>query len=182
MAKNVGKAFEADWKKSVPDYCLLIRLPDPPHSFTKRSDTRFSVKNPCDYICYDSESRLLYCLELKTTSSKSMSFENIHSDEKDNKMIHRHQTKALLEFSKYEGVIAGFVFNFRHFEGEPNYNEMTYFMEANDFQRMCDSINKKSFNEIDAVLYGARRIDGKKKRTRFSWDVDGLLKSQRDNK
>ena len=111
-----------------------------------------------------------------------MSFENIHSDEKDNKMIHRHQTKALLEFSKYEGVIAGFVFNFRHFEGEPNYNEMTYFMEANDFQRMCDSINKKSFNEIDAVFYGARRIDGKKKRTRFSWDVDGLLKSQRNNK
>ena len=49
MASNVGKKFEEDIKKSIPDYCLTIRIPDPPQSFTKRSDTRFSVKNPFDF-------------------------------------------------------------------------------------------------------------------------------------
>ena len=48
----------------------------------------------------------------------------------------------------------------------------------NDFLKMTKSIDKKSFNEIDAALYGAKRIDGVKKRTRFSWDIDGFLKSQ----
>ena len=29
MASNVGKKFEEDIKKSIPDYCLTIRIPDP---------------------------------------------------------------------------------------------------------------------------------------------------------
>lgn len=178
MTKNSGKIFEEAIKSSIPSYCLLIRLPDPPQSFVQSKSTRFSHKNPCDYICYDSENKKLWCLELKTTSSKSMSFENIHNNDSESKMIHRHQTRGLLEFSKYDGVVAGFIFNFRHFEGEPNYNEMTYFMEVNDFQKMCDSIGKKSFNEIDAILYGAKKIKGVKKRTRFKWDIDEFFKSQ----
>lgn len=176
MTKNVGKRFEEDVKKSMPSDCLIIRLPDPPQSFVKSKTTRFSHKNPCDYICYNSEDGKLWCLELKTTSAKSISFENIHNNDDDNKMIHRHQTKGLLEFSKYDGVVAGFFFNFRHFEGEENYNEMTYFMEVNRFQNMCDSIGKKSFNEVDAIMNGAVKINGIKKRTRYSWDLESLFK------
>ena len=176
MAKNTGKIFESAIKSSIPPYCLLIRLPDPPQSFVQSKATRFSHKNPCDYICYDSDSGTLYCLELKTTGYKSMSFENIHNDDNESKMIHKHQTIGLLEFSKYNGVVSGFLFNFRHFEGEPNYNEMTYFMEVNDFQNMCDNIGKKSFNEVDIILNGAKRIDGTKKRTRFTWDMDSFFK------
>lgn len=176
MAKNTGKIFENAIKESIPSHCLLIRLPDPPQSFAKSSTTRFSRPNPCDYICYDSNSGKLWCLELKTTASKSMSFENIHTNDKESKMIHRHQTKGLLEFSKYNGVIAGFLFNFRHFEGKPNYNELTYFMEVNDFQNMCDNIGKKSFNEIDIILNGAIKVSGVKKRTRFNWNIDSLMR------
>ena len=176
MAKNTGKIFESAIKESIPNHCLLIRLPDPPQSFARSNTTRFSHKNPCDYICYNSEDNKLWCLELKTTSYKSMSFENIHNDDDDSKMIHRHQTRGLLEFSKYDGVVAGFLFNFRHFEGEPNYNEMTYFMEINDFQKMCDNIGKKSFNEMDIILNGAVKVDGNKKRTRYSWNIDSLLR------
>lgn len=176
MAKNTGKIFEGAIKSSIPSHCLLIRLPDPPQSFAQSKATRFSHKNPCDYLCYNSEDNKLWCLELKTTSSKSMSFENIHNDDSGIKMIHRHQIKGLLEFSKYDGVVAGFLLNFRHFEGEPNYNETTYFMEINDFQKMCDNINKKSFNEMDIILNGAIKVSGTKKRTRFNWNIDSLLR------
>lgn len=172
---NVGKRFEHDWSNSIPDYCLLIRLYDPPHSFTQRSDTKFSHKNPCDYICYNSKNNVMYCLELKTTSYKSMSFDDINNSEMQNKMVKKHQIKALLEFSKYDGVIAGFVFNFRHFENTEKYFETTYFQNINDFISMCNAINKKSFNEIDLVLNNAIKIDGKKKRTRYHWDISDFF-------
>lgn len=174
---NTGKIFESAIKDSIPEHCLIIRLPDPPQAFSKSNLTRFSHKNPCDYLCYNSHDGKLWCLELKTTASKSMSFENIHDDAKESKMIHAHQTKALLEFSKFDGVVAGFLFNFRHFEGEPNYVETTYFMEANDFQRMCDKIGKKSFNECDVILNGGVKVRGDKKRVRYKWDVESLFES-----
>lgn len=173
MAKNVGKVFEDAIKQSVPDYTLLIRLNDSPQAFKKSNLTRFTPKNPFDYICFDTQSRTLFCLELKSTSNKYMSFEDINSDEEENKMIHKHQIKGLLNASAYPNVVAGFLFNFRLPE-----NELTYFMEINKFKKMCESINKKSFNIMDAVLYGAEKINGFKKRTRWYWDLDGFLKSK----
>lgn len=176
--QNVGKKFEDAIKRSVPDYCLLIRIPDPPQSFTKRSDTRFSVKNPCDYICYDSKNRLLYCLELKTTSSKSMSFDNIKSDEEQNHMIHRHQIEGLMKFADFDNVVAGFLFNFRHFEGTDKSFETTYFQDVDSFNKMCDNVDKHSFNEIDLCMSGnIKKIIGQKKRTRYTWDLDSFFDS-----
>lgn len=174
--KNKGKIFEDDVKSSIPSHCLLIRLPDPPQSFVKSKSTRFSHKNPCDYVCYNSEDKRFWCIECKTTASKSISFESIYEDVDYEKMIHKHQTVSLLKFSEYEGVISGFLFNFRHFENSDKYNETTYFMEVNDFQKMCDKIDKKSFNEIDAILNGAVKVSGNKKRTRYKWDLESLFR------
>ena len=58
MAKNVGKIFESIIKSNAPSYLKIGRIPDPPQSFTQRSDTRFSKKNPYDYECYDSCHRI----------------------------------------------------------------------------------------------------------------------------
>lgn len=173
--KNTGKRFEADIKSSIPENVLLIRLPDPPQAFERNANTRFSHKNPCDYICYDSNTGKLWCLELKTTSAKSMGFEDIYTDKQESKMIHRHQTKSLLKFSAFNGVVSGFLFNFRHNQESDDYNEMTYFMEAPLFQKMCDNLGKKSFNEIDIILNGAIKVLGQKKRTRYSWDMASLF-------
>ena len=170
--KNAGKIFESDIKNSIPDYVLLIRLNDSPQAFEQNSMTRFTPKNPFDYVCFDTNSKTLFCLELKSTSNKYMSFEDIKSNEKQNKMIHKHQIEGLLKCSSYQGVVSGFLFNFRLQE-----NEITYFMEINKFQKMCDSIDKKSFNIIDVVMYGATKINGQKKRTRWRWDLDGFFKS-----
>jgi recombination protein U len=176
MAKNVGKIFEDSIKQSIPDNMFLVRLNDSPQAFKKSNLTRFTPKNPFDYICFNTESRTLFCLELKSTSNKYMSFEDIDSNEEQNKMIHKHQILGLLNASCYKNVVAGFLFNFR-LEDE----ELTYFMEINQFQKMCKSINKKSFNIMDAVLHGAQKINGFKKRTRWCWNLDEFFKSFDNN-
>lgn len=172
--RNTGKIFEQDFKQSVPDKSLLIRLPDPPQSFEKRSDTRFSHKNPCDYIIFDTVGKKLYCLELKTTKFKSMSFDDIEADRPQGKLIKKHQIEGLDRFSKFNGVVAGFVCNFRD---EKNNVERTYFIDIESFISMTARIDKKSFNEMDLVLNKAVKINGQKKITHYKWDVDGLFKS-----
>ena len=172
MAKNVGKIFEDQVKQSIPEHILLIRLNDSPQAFKQSNLTRFTPKNPFDYICFNTKTRTLFCLELKSTSNKYMSFEDIHSDKEQSGMIHKHQTLGLLKCSAYPNVIAGFLINFRLPE-----NELTYFIEVNQFQKMCESIGKKSFNIMDLVLFGAKKINGNKKITRWNWDLNELFES-----
>lgn len=173
MAKNVGKIFEDQFKASVPDYCFLQRLNDSPQAFKQSNLTRFTPQTPFDYICFDTNSRTLWCLELKTTKNKSIGFEDINSDKDEQKMIHRHQILGLQKASKYKNVYSGFLFNFRD---EINNMERTYFQEINDFDKMTKEINKKSFNELDLILYNAVKIIGEKKRVHYRWDIDDLLK------
>lgn len=174
MATNSGKIFEQDFKSSLPDYCLSIRLPDPPQSFTQRSDTKFSHKNPCDYILYDSNHNVLMPAELKTTKYKSMSFEDVNGDNTQNKMIHKHQILGLQSFAEYDGVVAGFFFNFRDDE---NNIQRLYFQNIDDFVDMTRKLSKKSFNELDLIISGnAVKISGEKKRTRYRWNIDEFFK------
>lgn len=170
---NTGKVFERQFKSSIPDYCYLQRIPDPPQSFAKSKTTKFSVKNPYDFIMYDSNSKHLFCFELKTTKYKSIGFEDINSNEKQNKMIHKHQIQGLYDASKYDGIVAGFILNFRD---ENKHIERTYFQEINSFLSMVNKINKKSFNELDLIVDGgALKIDGIKKRVNYTWNIDKFL-------
>ena len=173
MAKNSGKKFERQFVLSIPDYCLLVRIPDPPQSFVQDKSTRFSVKNPYDFLMFDSHRRTLYCLELKTTKYRSMSYEDVGLDARQNKMIHKHQILGLLNSSNYQNVRSGFLMNFRN---EEKGMERTYFQDINDFIRMTKKINKKSFNELDLIADGnAVKIDGIKKRVNYTWDIDKFL-------
>ena len=172
--KNTGKKFETQFKKSLPDYCFYQRIPDPPQSFVQSKATRFSVKNPYDCIVYNTVFRILYCIELKTTKYKSMAFEDIYSNEKQDKMIHKHQILGLAKASEYNGVVAGFFLNFRT-EKEDNTLERCYFIKIENFLSMCNNIDKKSFNEIDLINNGAIKVDGEKKRTNYVWDIEGLM-------
>lgn len=175
MSKNEGKIFEDDIRNSVPNYAKLLRLPDPPHSFTQRSDTKFSKKNPYDYECFDSIRRTLYCWELKSTHQKYIGFQ---TSEKDNRevLIKWHQIEGLTKAAQYKNVVSGFLLNFRLDNGE----QLVYFFDIKNFNKMRKNINKKSLNIMDAVLYGAVRINGYKKRTRWSWNIDEFLQSQTD--
>ena len=168
--QNAGKIFENAIKGSFPDYCLVIRLPDPPQSFGQSEGLRFSNKNPCDYVAFDSLHRKFLTLELKSTKSSSFSVQRIK--EEKSKMIKLHQIKALTEFAEYDHVIAGFIFNIRD---EKNATERTYFQYISDFNRMMSELNKASCNEKDIIAYNAIEIHGEKKRTRYTWKVDEFL-------
>lgn len=169
---NSGKVFEDDFKNSVDkDRCLLLRLNDQPQSFTKTA--KFSLKPPCDFVLYDSLTKLFVPIELKTTKYRSMSYEDINEENPVNAMIHKHQLEKLLEFSKYDGVKSGLLLNFRT---EETNIQRTYYISIQNFLDMCEKINKKSVNEIDLLNVGhAVKVDGAKKRSRYSWDICGLL-------
>lgn len=176
MAKNVGKNFESIIRKSCPNYVKVSRIPDPPQSFTQRSDTAFSVKNPYDYEIFDSIHRIEYCLELKTTSQKYLSYHTCEQDEKDKKNanIQWHQIEGLTKASEYDNVVAGFLCNFRLDNGE----QLLYFLHIKDFNRFRNDTDKKSINIMDVVLYNGVKINGTKKRVNYKWDLDEFFKNQ----
>lgn len=179
MAKNEGKIFETNLKSNAPSYLKIIRIPDPPQSFTKRSDTKFSKKNPYDFEAYDSIHRISYSLELKSTSQKYLTYHTCKEDEKEEKsaMISWHQIEGLTKASEYNNCIAGFMFNFRLDNGE----QLLYFMNIKDFNKFRINTNKKSLNIIDISLNGGIKIKGEKLRKNYRWNLDEFLEVQSKN-
>lgn len=173
MAKNVGKKFESIIKDDCPDYVKVTRIPDPPQSFTQRSDTAFSRKNPYDYELFDSLHRIEYCLELKSTSQKYLSYQTSKEDDK-NANIQWHQIDGLTKASEFNNVTAGFLCNFRLDNGE----QLLYFLHIKDFNRFLKDTNKRSINIMDIVLYGGVKIEGIKKRVNYHWKLDEFFESQ----
>ena len=179
MSKNVGKNFESIIKSNPPSYFKVVRIPDPPQSFTQRSDTRFSKKNPYDFECFDSKHRINYCLELKTTEQKYVSYHTCEEDEKEKKSanIKWHQIEGLTKASEYDNVIAGFFLNFRLDSGE----QLLYFMNIKDFNKFKKNTTKKSINIMDVALYGGIKINGEKLRVNYRWNLDEFLEFQSKN-
>ena len=177
--KNKGKIFEEDWKKSNPENSFLVRLHDSPQVFNQSDLTKFTVENMCDYISFDTTGCKLYCMELKSTCQKAMSFQTDEND-RSNKMIKWHQIKSLRKAGAYRNIVSGFVLNFRCFEDDKTkYFQTTYFMKIDDFDKMIQTCDKKSFNLIDVIKNGGIKVDGERKRTRYSWDIDGLYEKFR---
>ena len=176
MAKNEGKKFESLIKANAPSYLKVVRIPDPPQSFTKSSDTKFSKKNPYDFECFDSKHRINYCWELKTSSQKYMSYHTCEQEEKDDKSVNIqwHQIDGLTKASEYDNVIAGFLMNFRLDNGE----QLLYFLDVRDFNRFRKETDKKSINIIDIVLYNGVKINGEKLRVNYRWNLDEFLELQ----
>lgn len=167
IAINVGKVFEKNVQNSVPKYALMYRLPDSAQSFGGASKLRFSRKNPFDFMMWDSKRHILYALELKTVAGKSISFERSKDDSGE---IHCHQIVGLREWSKYDGIIAGFIIEFRQIE-------KTIFLAINDFDTLIGLIDKKSFNvsDIDNLNIPYFVIAQEKVRTNYKYDIESFL-------
>jgi recombination protein U len=172
MAKNVGKKFEDNWKASIPEDVYYLRLHDSANSFNQNSSTlRFSMKNPYDCQLFNGKTRTLYCLELKSASGKSMSFERKRGDNKSAN-IKYHQIESLTKAAQYDGMVVGLVMNFRFEEQD---TEVTYFQSITDFNKMINNITKKSFNLIDLLKYNPIKIEQTKKKVNYTYNVEKFL-------
>ena len=169
---NVGKRFEKNFKDSIPDFCLLCRLKDPPQAQNHTDTSVFSWNNPCDFFLFDSYNREFWCLELKSTKQKYISFESINSNNSQKKMIKKHQILGLKEYGRFNHVNAGFLINFRD---EENNEERTYYQDIHDFLDMYNKINKSSFNEIDLIMNKAVKVNGEKLRVNYRWNIHKLI-------
>lgn len=157
--QNEGKKFENDIKTSIPNTCWLYRLRDNASSFAGGENTRFTSSNICDYIMLDDITKTLFLIECKSTKGTSIPLT----------MIRENQIKGLEEASKHN-LIAGLLVNFR------NENNDTFFILINEYLNMMNTLNKKSFNIKDLEKIGVTRIECEKKRTRYRYDIEKMIR------
>ena len=143
----------------MPDTCWIYRLRDNASSFSGGNNTRFASSNICDYILFADMTRTLYLIECKSTKGTSVPLS----------MIRSNQIEGLQEASKHN-LVAGLIINFRN-----EYND-TFFITIDEFVDMTSSLNKKSFNIKDLESIGATRVESTKKRTRYTYNIENLVK------
>lgn len=145
--QNIGKIFEDNFKKSIPDNTYYLRLHDSSIGFDIENSTqRFALKSPYDCILYNNGR--MYCLELKTVKNGAISYTGA------NPKIKEHQVKELIKAASF-GCVAGFIVNFRN-------TEHTYFLPIAQFEFLRMESAKKSFNENDikglSILIPSRKL------------------------
>ena len=168
IGKSVGKVFEENWKKSVPENIWIYRPPDAAQSFNQSSNLRFSQKSPCDYMMFDGHH--FFCLELKSVSGKSISFERTRAKEEDKGEIHYHQIEYLKSCLNFQNIIPGLIIDFRS-------TDNTWFLHIKEWDILINSITKKSFNESDLLSYSHPLLISKKKlQVNYRYDVDKFIR------
>ena len=114
---------------------------------------------------YDGE--ILFCLELKTVSGKSISFERTKNDKG---IIHLYQIDSLKKLGKYKNVVSGLIIDFRK-------TDDTYFLNIKDWDNLINSITKKSFNKDDLLKYTIPILIKKEKlRVNYRYNIDFFIK------
>lgn len=110
----------------------------------------------------------LFCLELKSVSGKSISFERTKAKE-DKGEIHYHQIEYLKSCLNFQNVISGLIIDFR---GTNN----TWFLHIDQWDGLINSITKKSFNESDLLSYSHPLLISKRKlKVNYRYDVNKFI-------
>lgn len=160
MAQNEGKKFEEDIQNSIPENWWCYRLKDSSGSWSKTDKSRFTPKNMCDFIIFNTEKGYNYGIECKSFKGKSMPYGNLN-DVKGKKL------DALCDMSSKKNCCGGFILNFR------DLNE-TYWIEAVVLNAIKENSDRKSLSLGEVELYG-KYIPQKLKRVRYSYDFTRIL-------
>ena len=159
---NAGKEFEKDFRQSIPKNCYYRRFNDNALGFNiQASNQRFTTKSPYDSIIYHYP--YFYALELKSTQGKSISFGG------NSPMIKEHQIKELVKASHFEGVISGFVFNFRGCENR------TIFVPVHRFLEIARNNGKKSVNVNEFNNDNSIEIPNKLLKVHYKYDINTFM-------
>ena len=156
---NTGKRFETDFKSSIPEGVYYKKLADPAIGFDIASSTqRFAPKPPYDAVAC--KNGRMFALELKSSTTKSMSFKgkspNIKKDQVDNLIL-----------AEQAGAVAGLVLHFSKL-GE------TYFVWASKFKEVSESLGKSSINVSEVRDIGLP-IPTHKRKVTYWYELDCLF-------
>jgi len=124
---NPGKAFEADFAKSAPEWLDFTRLIDA-GGWGKADNLRFTPSNLCDFIAFSGKTHKLYKMELKSVAGISLPFGNINEKKLD-KLCDSGSASPL--------IIPCFVINYRKVEG-------TYIVKAARIKTFMETSPRKS--------------------------------------
>lgn len=148
-AKKEGNKFQEDFEKSVPSELLCERYKDAPSRFKK-------VHNPSDY--WINSGNFVLLVECKTTKNKSLPLANIGME----------QVWKMIERAYKKNTFGGFAINFRSIEE-------TYFVFLEDFIYWYLFIHDRESLSLSWIRQHGYRINSWKRRTRYRYDVVGLL-------
>lgn len=148
MANDAGKVFEQEVKASIPPDFYTERYKDDTAGF-------YGVSNPADYRLY--KYPYTFLLELKTHKGKSLPLAKIREN----------QIKGMYKASQYKGIYAGFLINFRELEE-------TYYIPVMAVVEFINSNVRKSI-PVEWCRENGVRIEQKKKRTRYTYDLSSWL-------
>ena len=176
MPQNNGKRFENNFQKSCERQGLLIERYKDSNKFGYSDQTRFAPENPCDFHIFDGNT--LYYVELKSTTSSSMSFNqppDVQEKGRTKPMIKAHQIKALLERSAYDNVVCGLIVDYADRQTKTEFIPGgTYFIEINTWYEWAKSCENKSMNLQDTQRIGVN-IEREKLKTNYRYNIKKLL-------
>ncbi|WP_124115292.1 Holliday junction resolvase RecU [Paenibacillus xylanexedens] len=173
MATNLGKVFEEDFQKSATqgaEKIFFTRLKDTFIPPDLRNRVRVT-KN--DYDCMMFAESHLFTLELKSTKDKSISFQE--------SVIKQHQIDKLSEANTYQGVISGFIMNFREPENRVFFIHIEAFLKYQNIAQnqikehtYRSKVNKSSISLAICEEIGIE-IKGFKPRTRWHYHLKEFI-------
>lgn len=171
--KNKGKEFEEDFQKSafsLKNNIFFLRLKDTPIPVDLRNRIKVT-KN--DYDCLMFSQNHLFTLELKSTKDKSISFQE--------SVIKQHQIDKLSEANTYDGVIAGFIMNFREPENKVYFIHIEEFLKYQHIaqNQIKDHTYKSKVNKSSISLAICQEIGieikGYQPRTRWHYHLKDFI-------
>ena len=101
------------------------------------------------------------------TSFIQTSLDTMTGVDEPTKEIKYHQIIALSNANEFDGIISGFIFDFR--------NDGTYWMHIKDFLNFLENSSKKSINIEDVKTYNGFEIQRKKMITNYKYDIRDML-------
>jgi len=171
MAKiNHGARFQEDIQNSANKQDVwFMRIKDVHIPFKLRGQIKVSRNEYDNLMFYDG---VLFPMELKSTQSKSVSF--------DEAIIKQHQIENLQKAHTYKGVIAGFLMNFRTYDNATFFIPVDRFVEymlvaQNGLEHNYTAKVNKSSIPLDICKEIGYELFGIKKRTRYQYYIKDLL-------
>lgn len=172
-SNNKGKIFEQQWQSSAKDDNIFCyRLRDNDLSFNGNSVSTFTNSNPCDFFLFgniiDGRGKI-FAIELKSSKYNSIGIQR--TPDEPESMIKAKQINSLIQLSLQNGMVAGFILNYR--DDDTN-EEETFFVSIERFSDFLMEKDKKSINKKDAKEYGLL-IEQTIKRKYYRYNVSKMI-------